>query len=573
MAKKAKELDDFANELIADLNKQAKKRVAYNLGSDMSPTHVTDWISTGSTQLDYDISNKPGGGMPVGRIVEIFGPPSIGKSHIAAQICKSTQAKGGIAVMIDAENATNPENLGHLGVDITKGFVYIDVSCTEDILEIAESTITKARALIPDKPVVIIWDSVAASSPKAELEGEYDKNTIGLQARTLSKGMRKITHVIGEQRALFVCINQMRMDINAGPYGDPWCVDPFTTRVKWRINNPKLQKLGEEVIGKDCSYNIVSSAHDMARYIDAALGTDICAAYNREGTLPECYNPEAIYGEGSFANEPLEFFDVRDAYITMEDPRGYVDLEAFTVKPPVKEHYCLPDKKFYAAGGHRVKGVNGWVPMCEHPDAVKIDKPMSVVDFTTQTGVYIAHGMVHHNTTPGGNAIPFHASVRVRLNSGKPLENKEGDKVGIKVISHVKKNKVGIPFRKSEFEIHFGKGIVEHEQMFDVLRKAGAQTLEDGHVVSIEGTGAWKTLKVVDPAGEEIVEKKFYKADFDKVWKIGEHSHWVEKCIEKALVKTPEQAEKHLEVERKKESEGADGGNEGDEANSGDSKD
>jgi protein RecA len=551
-------LNDFANELITDLNKQHKKRIAYNLGSDISPTHVTDWISTGSLQLDYDIANKPGGGFPVGRIVEIFGPPSIGKSHLAAQICKATQAKGGIAVLIDAENATNPENLGALGVNIKKGFVYIDVSCTEEILEIAESTMIKARAMIPDKPVVIIWDSVAASSPKAELEGEYEKNTIGLQARVLSKGMRKITHIIGENRALLVCINQMRQDINAGPYGDPWCVDPFSTIVNWRINSPKLVKVAENVLGRDCKYKIRSSLHDMARYFDAALGTDATEAYNREGTLTECYNPEVVFGareDGSpfDPNEPLEFFDVSDAYVEVEGPAGYVRVNGFTIKPPVKEHYFLEKYNFSGTGSHRVKVGDNWVPLCEHRDAVKISKPMSVVDITTETGVYMAHDLVHHNTTPGGNAIPFHASVRIRLNSGKQLQNKAGEVVGIKVISHVKKNKVGYPFRKSEFEIHFGRGIVEHEQLFDVLRAAGPQKLEDGTVVSIEGTGAWKSLIVNDPTGEVIVEKKFYKAEFDQIWRGGEYGHWVEKACEKALVKTTEQLDAILAVAKEDE--------------------
>ena len=81
-----------------------------------------------------------------------------------------------------------------------------------------------------DAPITIIWDSVAASSPKAELEGDYDKDTIGLQARVLSKGMRKITGVIGDQNVLFVCLNQIRSKIGV-LYGDPMCVDPYTTEI------------------------------------------------------------------------------------------------------------------------------------------------------------------------------------------------------------------------------------------------------------------------------------------------------------------------------------------------------
>ena len=80
-----------------------------------------------------------------------------------------------------------------LGVDISKRFVYVDTHCTEEVLAIAESTILKAKAMDKDVPVTIIWDSVAATSPKAELTGDYDQNSIGLQARAISKGMRKIT--------------------------------------------------------------------------------------------------------------------------------------------------------------------------------------------------------------------------------------------------------------------------------------------------------------------------------------------------------------------------------------------
>ena len=182
--------DDFTKDLIKSLNKDQGTRVAYNLAVDESPTHVRGWISTGSKLLDYICSNRPDGGLPEGRIVEIFGPPSIGKSHIATQIARSTQHMGGIVVYIDTENATSVENLGMLGVDVSKRFVYVDTHCTEEVLDIAEKTILKAKALDKDVPITIIWDSVAASSPKAELLGDYDKESIGLQARAISKGMR-----------------------------------------------------------------------------------------------------------------------------------------------------------------------------------------------------------------------------------------------------------------------------------------------------------------------------------------------------------------------------------------------
>ena len=199
---------------------------------------MSRWISTGSKQLDYIISNRQNGGLPEGRIVEIFGPPSIGKSHIATQIAKSTQEMGGIVVYIDTENATSVENLRMLGVDIAKRFVYVDTHCTEEVLSIAESTIIKAKAMDKDVPVTIIWDSVAATSPKAELTGDYDKESIGLQARAISKGMRKITGVIANEKVLMVCLNQTRTKIGV-MYGDPTCVD-LDTEIEVEFNESSM---------------------------------------------------------------------------------------------------------------------------------------------------------------------------------------------------------------------------------------------------------------------------------------------------------------------------------------------
>jgi recombination protein RecA len=357
---------DFTSDLISSLNKEHGSRIAYNLSEDESPTHVKRWISTGSTLLDYIVSNRYGGGLPEGRIVEIFGPPSIGKSHIATQIARSTQQMGGIVVYIDTENATSVDNLGALGVDVSKRFVYVDTHCTEEVFDVAEKTIVKAKAMQKDVPITIIWDSVAASSPKAELLGDYDKESIGLQARAISKGMRKITGVIGDQSVLMVCLNQTRTKIGV-LHGDP-------------------------------------------------------------------------------------------------------------------------------------------------------------------------------TTVPGGMAIPFHASVRIKLGAGQQIQNKNGDIIGINVSAKTVKNKVAPPFRVANFQIHFGKGIVEHEEVFDVLRDAGERTI-DGKVICVSGTTAWKTFSVTDLSGNTIIEKKFHKAEFGELLTNPDYKPFLDSLIDVVLTRTGNEAD------------------------------
>ena len=143
-ARQYKQKLGFQKQIVA-LNREHGARVAYNLSEDESPTHVKRWISTGSKLLDYICSNRRDGGLPEGRIVEIFGPPSIGKSHIATQIARTTQQMGGIAVYIDTENATSVENLQMLGVDVSNRFVYVDTHCTEEVFKVAESVILKSK--------------------------------------------------------------------------------------------------------------------------------------------------------------------------------------------------------------------------------------------------------------------------------------------------------------------------------------------------------------------------------------------------------------------------------------------
>jgi recombination protein RecA len=274
----------------------------------------------------------------------------------------------------------NPETLGDLGIDITKNFIYAEPSCIEDVFKVVESTINRVKLSNKDVPVTIVWDSVAATPPKAEIMAEVDKDGIGQAARAISKGMRRITQLIGTSNVLFILLNQIRYKIGV-MYGDP-------------------------------------------------------------------------------------------------------------------------------------------------------------------------------TTTSGGMAIPFHASTRIQLIGGSRIE-KDGELIGINVEAKLIKNKVAAPFRRACFQIHFGVGIKDHEETFDVLREFcdenGPQQI-DGKWVAISGKGAWKSFTVAntkeDHEAEKFsVEKKFYKERFDELWIDDKYKENLEKLLELALVKSPLSAARDVKKE------------------------
>lgn len=145
-------------------------------------------------------------------------------------------------------------------------------------------------------------------------------------------------------------------------------------------------------------------------------------------------------------------------------------------------------------------------------------------------------------------AIPFHSSVRIKLGAGQQITNKNKEVIGIHVNAKTIKNKVSPPFRDCQFEIHFGKGIFEHEQIFDVLRKHGSEEMGE-NIVEVGGNGSWKSLTVHNKkTGEVLVEKKFYKNDFNHVLSDPEFSQYCDFLLEKAMTRIMRDSE-HMSVD------------------------
>ena len=258
--------DELVELLANELNKANKDggKIAYFLDEQENPAEISDWISTGSSILDLAISNRPHGGLPVGKMVEFNGLEGTGKSLLSAHVVADTQKKGGIAVVIDTENAAAPEFWKSLGVDLSK-LLYVQCETVEDIFEKMEQMIGIVRKSNKDRILTIIVDSVAAASTKVELESDHGKDGFSTgKSIIISKAMRKITTMIGRQKVLTVFTNQLRQNLNAMAFGDKYVVSggkslAYHCSVRVRLNNTGKLKKGEEVIGNECKAVVVKN--------------------------------------------------------------------------------------------------------------------------------------------------------------------------------------------------------------------------------------------------------------------------------------------------------------------------
>jgi recombination protein RecA len=237
---------------LGQIEKQFGKGSVMRLGDSIA-TRDIDVVSTGSLGLDVALGI---GGLPRGRIVEIYGPESSGKTTLTLQVVAEVQKLGGTAAFVDAEHALDPAYAGKVGVNVDD-LLISQPDTGEQALEITDMLVRSGAI------DVIVIDSVAALTPKAEIEGEMGDSHMGLQARLMSQALRKLTGNIKRSNCLVIFINQIRMKIGV-MFGNPETTTggnalKFYASVRLDIRRTGSIKKGEEVIGSETRVKVVKN--------------------------------------------------------------------------------------------------------------------------------------------------------------------------------------------------------------------------------------------------------------------------------------------------------------------------
>tara|TARA_Y100000310_G_scaffold134643_1_gene133580 strand:- start:15344 stop:16474 length:1131 start_codon:yes stop_codon:yes gene_type:complete len=228
MARKAKTKTKAGRIAMQDLMKLVNKKAGRNVAHDLTgsnPTQVKEWIPTGSRWLDSIVCRGQVAGIPVGKITELAGLESTGKSYMAAQVAANAQKQGKLVVYFDSESAIDPDFLKRSGCDLER-LMYIQATSVEFVLETIEELLGAT-----EEKLVFIWDSLALTPAISDIEGDFNpQSSMAVKARILAKGMSKLTIPIADQQATFLVLNQLKTNIPQGPMARQIAmVTPYTT--------------------------------------------------------------------------------------------------------------------------------------------------------------------------------------------------------------------------------------------------------------------------------------------------------------------------------------------------------
>ena len=248
---KASDKDKTLEQVLADIEKQFGKGSVMKLGDENH--NEIDVCSSGSLALDIALGV---GGIPKGRIIEIYGPESSGKTTIALQVIAEAQKAGGKAAFIDAEHALDPVYAKKLGVDINE-LLLSQPDTGEQALEICEALVRSGAISI------VVIDSVAALVPQAEIEGEMGDSHVGLQARLMSQALRKLSGTISKTNTIAIFINQLREKVGV-LFGNPETTPggralKFYSTIRLDVRRGEQIKIGDSVIGNKTNIKVVKN--------------------------------------------------------------------------------------------------------------------------------------------------------------------------------------------------------------------------------------------------------------------------------------------------------------------------